>query len=458
MIGLWFWPLLIGGLIGLALMVGFGRARIISSVTGYEYTISWLEFVIVMAIMAIIVVPITAKVGLNVAKASKLTYHEFWGGYETAALKSTRECHRDGSCHDTYNCDPYEVGVTVTDYDSKGNPSGSHTEYHTEYHDCPVATQENYYEVDTTLGNHDLGWTFDTHPVAWRSSHGLDDTYRGDPPFWLAVKHRLDAGTPGPVTADKTYDNYVLASTKTILHEFSDEVDRYQKLHLLPDPVINLKHPIRDYYYADKMQFVGLHPADRDHWEFALARLNAALGTDLQGDLHVVAIDVNKVTNKDAYTGAVNAYWQDKVLGKRALSKNGIGLVLGVSGDKIVWARAFTGMPVGNSGLTLDLQHNLEGQPFTNAIFGDPVGTIQKDGTATVAHGDSPVEAALWGPNKFHREHMKDFHYLGGEIQPSSGQKHLIEFIAILFILVGWALALFTAIGEKQPVGGSYGR
>lgn len=454
MIYLWLWAMGIAVIIGLGLKFGAQRA-VISNETGSYYQITWIEFAVVLAVMALIVIPVTTHVGLNMAKASKLTYHEFWGGYETATLTSSQECHRDGGCNDTYECDPYEVSVVVTDYDSKGNAIGSHIETHTEYHHCPVATRENYWAITTTLGKYDLGMTFDANAVAFRDSHGLDDTFQGVPPLWAAADKRIKAGDPGPVTADKTYDNYILASTRTILHKYSDAVSKYQKLGLLPNPVVNLKQPIYDHYYADKMAMFGLHE-DAVHWNFALDRLDAALGTGLQGDLHVVAIDAGKIDNPDEYAGAVNAFWQSPLLGKRALSKNGIGLVLGIKNSNIAWARAFTGMPVGNAGLVLDLQNNLKDQPFTTAIFGHPQGVLTNGSVSTIQHGDSPVEAALWGPHKFHREHMKDFHYLGSEIQPSNSQKRNIILVAILFIIIGWLIALAVGIGDQTTADSRY--
>lgn len=454
---LWFWALLVAAIIGAVAKFGFDYEKIPYTNRQGSIQISWPEFAVVMVIIAVVVVPLTTKVGLKMAKASKLTYHEFWGGYETAANHSAQTCERDGSCDDTYNCDVWYT--TELDYDSKGNVVGSHEVAH--YHHCPVATEENYWSISTTLGDFDLGMTFSKNAVPWRAGHGLDDTPQGPPWLWAAAKKRLDAGDPGPVTADKTYDNYILASTNTILHRFSDAVTKYKAAHLLPEPVTNLKRPIYDYYYADKMSFVKLPILDpaRTDWEFALARLNAGLGTDLQGDLHVVAINASKVKNPDEYAGAVNAFWQDKSLGRRALSKNGIGLVLGVDilSNKITWARAFTGMPVGNDGLTLDLQNNVTGAAFSPEIFGHPVGKLNA-GKMTVTHDNSLVQSALWGTHQFKRVCMVcktkgdsgvGYGYLGGEIQPSSGQKHLIILVSVFFSIIIWAIALFTMVGEK---------
>lgn len=442
---LWFWSLLGAGLIGLALKYGLDFGKIQSSDTTYVYSgkrskptyfqISWIEFASVMAIIAIVVIPLTSMVGLKMAKQNKVTYHEFWNGYETGVSGFSRECHKNGDCADEYSCDPHEV-YDYTDKD--GN-----THYKTEYDDCPVATRENYWTISTTLGDYDLGYTFDKDPIPWRGSHGLDSTFRGTPTLWLDAQKRVAAGNPGPVTKDKTYSNYILASTKSILHRYSSAVEKYRAKHMLPDPTLRNKHPIYDYYFADKMSFIGL-PVSIRPWETSLAYLNAALGSNLQGDLHVAAVNANKVDNPDEYAGAVNAWWQDKKFGKRALSKNGIGLVLGVSGGTITWARAFTGMPVGNEGLVLDLRDKLKGVPFTPDIF-------KREG--------SPVQAALWGDHKFERVCMLckgkndsgvGYGYLSSEIQPSGGQKLAIILVSILFSILFWAVACFTVVGEKS--------
>lgn len=463
---LWFWAVLVSVLLGLSIKLLFSELRITNDVTApfgdrRMFQISWVEFAIVLVLSVVIVIPVTTKIGYAMAKNSKLTYKEFWGGYEVAALKTSRECHRDGSCSDTYDCDGYLVPIST----------GKTTTFVTEYHHCPVATVENDYTIQTTLGNYNLGYAFDSPAQAYRSGKGLDSTPQGDPTLWTDARQRIDSGNPGPVTAVRPYDNYVLASSQTILHKFSDAITKYQAANLLPGPVTNVKSPIHDYYYADKIQFVGMpapEPAGAvsygpaGPWNFALGQLNAAVGTDLQGDVHVVVIDSSKVTDPDDYAGALNAYWQSPALGKNALSKNGIGIVLGVSAGNITWARAFTGMPVGNDAVDQDLVTNLTGQPFTPAIFGHPKGTItdgkdskgKPEKIVKVTTTGSPIERALWGPHKFVRVSMghggSSYKYLGNEIQPSSGQKTLIILVSTLFVLLFWAIALFTTIGEKS--------
>ena len=88
--------------------------------------------------------------------------------------------------------------------------------------------------------------------------------------------------------------------------------------------------------------------------EPALAR-DAALGSTLQGDLHLVIVDAKKISDPDNYSNALVAYWLSPKFGKDALSKNGIVVVLGTSDGKTVdytyaaGADLLTGQTVGHN-------------------------------------------------------------------------------------------------------------
>lgn len=455
----------------IAVLVALAVGGVIKSALRYfetEAQISLVEFVVAGVVVALIVVPVVNHVGNKIARGNLVRYYEFWSGYEKQTTHEQTPCHRDGSCSHTYQCDAYTVVVTTTVADADGE--GTHTETHTEtrYHDCPVATVENKFVVETTLGDYTIadGW-FDSDPVAWRGSHGISgDVGRGIPPFWQAAKDRIDAHDPGPVTKVMRYDNYILASSHTILNKFSDEVDAYDRKHLLPPPVVAKKvsDPIRDFYYADKMSFVNVKAdkadkADKAEWNQALARFNAALGSDLQGDLHIVAVDAS--VDPDKYTGAVNAWWQSKEFGKYPLSKNGIGVVMGVDAkcNCVGWARAFTGMPIGNAGLVQDVR-NLKGFKFDpDIIIGGPIGKLKGD-KVSIDHGVGALEKIFWGEHKFHRicmtckeESGAGFKYLNGEIQPTSGQRWAIFIVAVVLSTIVWLITLLTVVGEvvKRP-------
>jgi hypothetical protein len=441
--------------IGVALKVFFDRRK------DPLLRISKLELVIGGVICCLVVVPATVKVGTAMIKANKLSFNEFLNGYEVKTDSSVTGCSRDGPCVREYHCDPYTVvdQEAYTDSDGHYHPEQSHTEYH----DCPYATEEYTYTVDTTLGGFTIAdHIFSDHPQEWRSGGGIPgDIDRGVPSFWQAATDRIAAGEPGPVTTIHHYDNYILASQSTILKKYSSSVEKFREAGLLPEPTQNAGDPIHDFYYADKITFIGpkgvTHPAEERRWSNALARFNAALGTDLQGDLHLAVADAD-IANPDEYANAVSAWWQDPAFGKNAISKNGIIVVLGVKDGVIQWARASTGMPYGNEAMLVDIRNGLKGQPFdSEAVLGDAGGTIAGD-EVKPDHGAGLLAKIVWGPHKFERQCMlcndegeegkTSFGYLGSEIQPSTGQKWLLQLIAALIGLTIWGTLVYVPLGE----------
>jgi hypothetical protein len=459
---MWF-LIILGGILALALGILFKFS--VERLTGGEYRISNIELAIGTVVCAVIVVPLVVIIGTGMIKADKLTYHEYYNGYEKTADKQSIVCSEDGPCIHEYHCNPYTVVDSYAYTDSDGNYHPQ--QEHTEYHDCPYATEEHTYTVDTTLGQYTIAsHIFSENPREWDGNGIPGDVERGVPEFWEAARRRIASGDPGPVTKVEDYDNYILASQKTILHDNSSAVNRLREEDLLPEPTQNADDPIRDFYYADKISFVGpkgvKHPADEREWSDALSRFNAALGSDLQGDLHVAVIDADLVSNPDEYAQAVHAWWQDPEFGKNAVSKNSIIVVMGVDYGTVVWARAFTGMPYGNEAMLTDIQNELKGVAFTpGVVLGKPKGVIAGD-EVTVQHADPPgqLESVVWGVHQFERvcmlcndegeESGTSFGYLGDEIQPSSEQKMWLIIIALFISTAVWSLFVYLPIGETR--------
>lgn len=411
--------------------------------------ITRVEFVIGALVCALIVVPVTVVLGNKLALSNNLTYHEYWSGYEVTANRNDVECHRDGSCRYTYRCDPYEVTEIVTVMNADGKGSHTETRTHTEYHHCPESTVEWNFSIDTTLGHFDIETTFPDNAQPWRGDRVRGDVRQGTPPFWQAASDRIQRGDPGPVTVRKDYENYLLASQSSILHKHSADVEQFRPI--LPAPSSGL----RDYYYADKAYFVAGAGADERAWSDAVMRFNAAFGSDLQGDLHVVIARLGADV-ADTFTGALEAYWTGPTFGRDALSKNALVVVLGTDGTTVTWVRAFTGMPRGNEALLADLQRELKGKPLDPAtVVGAPKGTITDGQFAGLSLSHGVIESQVWGVDRFARVCMKcagssvgGYTYLGGEIQPTTGQKVLIVGVAVLFSLIVWAA--LVAIGTKE--------
>lgn len=409
-----------------------------------RYGINTTELVIGVVIMGFAFAVIINPVGTNMARNNSLKFQEFWNGYETEANHQTIPCDRDGPCSFEYSCDSYNhVHIetrTVSDGDGK-----SHTETypvdHTHYHACPYATEEWIDTVETTLGHFQISHGFSDNPREWRAGSGIPSYQRGHTEFWLNAQARLAAHEPGPVTVKKTYDNYVLASQHSILNKYSSAIGRYQLVGLMPAPAKD----IVNFYWAEKFYPLRLPVVARDPaWRFAVNGLNAALGSDLQGDLHLVMVPASRITDPDEYAQALFAYWQSPNLGRAAASKNTIIVVVGVAGGRVEWARADTGMPLGNEALLVDLRNQLKGVELTpDALIGKPV-----VGGPRLVHGNGAIEKALWGEHQFERVCMtcKDekgktgFQYLKGQIPLTGGQKTGIYAVTFLLSLVVWAV------------------
>lgn len=415
------------------------------------YRVNHTEIAIAAAVLLIIVVPLTAWVGTKLAISSQVTYNENWGGYELSTEWQKTECYRDGPCKWSYKGDPYQYVWYTTEEECTG--SGKDRECHTvevrheetRYHDIPYVTQEWTFVVHTTLGDYVIAdRNLPDNPNAYRYRAWVsvpEDIPHGIPGFWTAAKQRVDSGYPGPVTARRQYENYILASQHTILKRFSADIDAYAKSGMLPQLS---RDPIHDFYYADRVYFVGLRPAG--DWQNAINRFDAALGSTLQGDLHLVIVDANKVNDPDNYANALTAYWLSTRFGKDALSKNGIVVVLGSRDGKTVeWARAATGMPEGNEDMLLEIKNNLKGVSLDVAsILGPPSMSKQWE------HKNSALEKIIWGEHAYKRVHMGSkqdksstgYAYLLREIEPTAWQKFWILFVTAIFGSIGWGVCI----------------
>lgn len=343
-------------------------------------------------------------------------FHQFLNGsiVEVPPVDTTT-CHRDGSCKHEYDCDPYEVKVVdreaYTDKDGNYHAEQSHEE--TRYHDCPYSTKEYTYKLKDnfdntyTLGDH----VFAADPKAWRDGKSLpSNVFRGVPEQWSKAKANLEAGNADPVTVPDTYDNFILADEHTLLRAYSDDIDSLKEAKLLPEHTASLKDPIHDYYMADKVSFVGMSSDDNDAWQSTLMHFNAALGMEHQGDMHVVIVKASAIPSSVSpqdYANAVKAYWLND-LGKYALAKNGIMLILAVddTGSIVEWSKADTGMPIGNGAMLQALSTQLDGQPLSpDILFGDTTAQV-KDSKVSYTIGAGLVSDIVMNRFPFKRACM----------------------------------------------------
>lgn len=427
---------LIGCLLGFFLVktyYGQGRSRWQGS-----FQISKSETLIVAAFMVVVVTPSFMFLAKKAGQHQGLTFNEYYNGYETRAVEEEIRCSRDGPCIREYNCDPYQVCVPVTTCNSKGNCS-TRMQCHTEYHDCPYATYEYNYYVETTLGTKviDRG-RFSENPERWRRRNSIPASAirragTGPHPFWEQARIRLQADTPNVVTEVHQYKNYLLASDQTILDNYRGLIDKYQ--NLLPDIVSG----VYNFYLSDKFYDVDLRlplPV-KDSWVRAVNNFNSVFGRQ-EGDLHFVAINASSVDNPDEYITTLKAYWQEpESNGRNTLSKNTLLVVVGVSGRRISWARAVTGMPNGNENMLVTIREELIGLNFHPV---EVIGRFWPENTR--GEFGKLHEIAISNPEtRFVRSEMSNFNYLLKEVRVSVWYYLIAGLLSTLFSAGAWIFA-----------------
>ncbi len=422
------------------------------------YQIDWREYGIGMAASLVIAV-LVSWLGWMISRDNLIKFNEYWNGWEVAAIKEPITCSRDGPCSWDYDCDPYIVMVECNcSTDSKGNSHCS-TCLETRYHSCPYVDVENNYYVNTTLEQYTIAkHVFPENPQAhrWRRSESIPQSViesagTGDPQFWVVANKRCLTGQPGPVSVRREYSNYILASDHTLMKEHSSDVAYYQSLHLLPA----VSSGINGIYHTNKVYFIGWQPKDTSEWMSAVEYLDAALGYQLQGDLHLVVVKNKNVSdNPERYALALKAYWQDKkIFEQNSLSKNAVAVIVGTEdGQTVSWSRAITGMPLGNEKLIVYFRDGLRGVSLTaDALIGPAVSV--RDNLGTHLPYDKEKNAGVIGravlglddpSTRFKRISMsgKDgqggFLYLKNEIQPTNTQTWVIFFVAFLISCCAW--------------------
>lgn len=386
-----------------------------------------------------------------VVKNDQETFHEYWNGSEVEAFRVDTTCHRDGSCRNTFSCDPYTVLETEYYTDSEGN-SKSRTVTKTKYHSCPYSQQETSYYVNTTVGEYDFGKHIMTGEQ-WRWGHNIPGgQVTSDPEGWTAAKKRIDSGNPGPVTRQNTYKNYILASDRSILKRYADSVDQLREADLLPSFDTKISHQ----YRSDKVYFAGVDELMSQDLKNTLLNnteyLNAFTGSKLGADVRIVFVDASKIKNPYKYSNSIHTYWQSKEFKRDAIPKNAAVFVIGVKPYKApekpvvddtegksddtkveteklpeikegtlvaAWGDFFSGMPTGNEGLKQEFRSKIPNTPIDKNLIGIPKYVVSS-GEYDLSNSGA-IQDIMTGDNAFERESMSAEH----ENDNGSGFKYL---------------------------------
>lgn len=212
--------------------------------------IPWWEYLVAGIVMVFALALGTSWIGYKIAVSNVVTYNEFWGGFELKAYPVVYQCHESaesegnhdtGGCTNTYHADEFSYQVWVSSQecttDSKGKQTcrdTSHWETHWQYRDVPYTDTETDWMVDTTLGAYNLGphW-LPANPSAHRIAPqhdgmaGLPDLPSGVPAKWQEALDRIARGAPGPVTAQRHYPNYILATENNLLLRRNPDISQY---------------------------------------------------------------------------------------------------------------------------------------------------------------------------------------------------------------------------------------
>lgn len=415
--------------------------------------------VLSVAILAALLAPwgvysITAAVSKN----DDQTFYEYWNGSEVSVSASAIPCERDGRCSHDYDCDPYTTVTMETYTDSKGNTQ-TRPVTKTEYHSCPYSTEETTYKINTTIGPFTAGDSLMTGGE-FRPFKNIPGGRQAAPATWLDAKNRIDSGTPSGVTARHTYKNFILSADVTLFKNYSDRIEDLEKEGLLPTPVSDV-HAI---YQANKAYSVGDIKIDMASMNRQLTQLNAFTGSEMSGDTHIVFVEAAKAGDRTDYTNALKAYWSSEKVGKNAIAKNTLTLVVGVTQKDnkptVDWATGFTGMPVGNEALLQEFS-NLKGSVIDGNFIGSPKFSPS---SKKYELSGGKVETMISGEHRFSRVSMSasdendngsGFSYLSESWQMKPAQLAIAIWVSSIvsgiILLTGTLLGFRMASNYKDP-------
>lgn len=373
-------------------------------------------------------------VGSDTAKTRKA--NQFVEKLHIPAVKTvreSRECvendYSTGCKYEwTYTYNYRQVCETKTDYDSEGNPSGSHEECHTEYDTRHVpyfkhevrtyvyfSMPDEYLlnKVGEDSGTGLIQSNYPNMPIRFYTDWQAPEDYQNYlwgpsnrsaweqyqlgpfdyviPNEFKVIESALNAGRPYVITVWHSYVNWVFITSDTNnLVTTSSQVETYWAQNLLPDvKMIYSRHGTANAAVHQDYDFVqfkgGLQPVDYYGWQDAAAMYSLNVGPKLQGSYLIWAVPAASVDNPDALIQAGKAYLSDKArFGFYIAPKNLILLLFGVDeSNNIAFCRMETGMPSGNVEIRQEIDNCPVGQPFTpQTIFGtmNPVATPNADG------------------------------------------------------------------------------
>lgn len=400
----WFWPALILG-------IGLAIAAAIFFLSQKSYGIGCLLPLFLLALFVGGGFAVSRSFATNDAstgmtqgadKAKTRKANQFIEKLHVPAVKAVlekRACRESDGGTDckyywTYDYNFHQDCTTVTDYDSKGNVSGSHQECHedhdtryvpffkeewrtyayfsmpdeyllnkvgedsgtklvkSEIKDMPMRVYtdwqapEKYENYLWGPSNRDI---FETHPLPGDFGYII-------PMEWKVIDASLNAHVPYVATVWHSYVNWVFITEDTNnLVTSSTQVERYKAAGLLPEvKMIYSRYGTPNADLAqdyDFVQFNGVAPENADQWQQAASLAALNVGPTLQGSMIIWFVPAESVDNPEAWITAAKAYLSQKeTWGFYMAPKNLVLIGCGVDTQAglIKFCRMETGMPTGN--------------------------------------------------------------------------------------------------------------
>ena len=437
----------------LGLVIAAGCIFLVKSKTDAHFT------VLSVAILAALLAPWGVySITATIAKNDDQTFYEYWNGSEVSVNAFDVRCEKNGRCKHNYDCDPHPVTSTETYTDEKGNTK-TRVVTKTEYDSCPYSQVETTYKIETTIGSFTAGDSLMTGEE-YRGNKSIPGGRQSAPATWVDAKNRIDSGNPSGVTARHTYKNFILSADVTLLKNYSDKVEDLEEEGLLPTPASTV-HAL---YQANKVYSVGDTKVDIGSMNRQLTQLNAFAGSELRGDAHVVFVDASRAGDRTDYTNALKAYWSSEKVGKNAIAKNTLTLVVGVTQKDnkptVDWATGFTGMPAGNEGLIQEFS-NLKGSVIDENFIGS---TKYNPSAKKYEMSGGKVETMISGTHKFSRVSMSasddddkgsGFSYLSESWQMKPAQLAVAiwvsSIVSVIILALGTWMSLTMVYNYKDP-------
>jgi len=360
-----------------------------------QHTFTWKEFAAQTVAISLIV-----SLVYMVGRYSDAWDTELWNGQVTAKEIDRRTCQwgwrdfPDSFCTNYYTRQVRDGETCTTHTDSKGNSRRSCTpRYKTQYKSV-YPWEQKFYVFSNVK---------ETYQIARVDAQGA----RTPPRYTVAYVGE-------PVSAAKSYTNWIRAASSNLFYEDGAAEDKYRDiLPQYPDKVY-------DYYRVDRVLGVGVQFPQG--WNVQLSEKLKTLGPKKQMNAIVVLADANKIAPDFAF--ALRRFWM-------GFKKNDAVIVVGLDQGNVKWAEVMSWSK--KSIFDISMRDYLYSKQDTAFDFTEMLGKLDTFAT-----------------EYYERREMKEFEYLKSQIPTPTWLT-----IMLVVLSVGGSIGLTWFFHKEDPFGGN---